>query len=168
LDEFGAPAAPNAETSGSTPRHLRLSDVIGSPNAPPKLPDVNDDVPTTAPDCFHVTVPGGLKYLVEVKRGSWNVESIKDVVLYNPALFPKSQAKSRPAVWQPPTGDEIVVDLTQGDPRPDTGGFLISGNVYDHPDLKMAISSTGLAFLVPIAVFILGSGIYWVAMGFKS
>jgi hypothetical protein len=61
-----------------------------------------------------------------------------------------------------------LVDLTNGNSLSDDKSFSSVNPEIDHPDLAVAKILTMLAFAVPIGVFALGRGIWWVAMGFKS
>jgi hypothetical protein len=119
------------------------------------------DDPSKASDCFHVALPNTSRYLVVVAKGKWTVSEIRDVALYNPAVFPKQQGHN--------TQDYMILDLTHGNPAPDTGGLLILGNPEkDHVNLEAAKAFTIFAFGVPIGVLVLGIGVCWVVMGFKT
>jgi hypothetical protein len=116
-------------------------------------------------NCFHVTVPDGSKYIVVVANDNWNAEEIRDVALYNPELFLPSTSAKRVG----DATDPMMVDLTRGNPRPGPGRYLISGPPeHDHPDLGLSKILTCFAFVVPVGLFLLGRGIWWVAMGFRS
>jgi hypothetical protein len=121
-------------------------------------PQPQTSPPTAQPDCFHVTTRDGSQYLVDVKKGSWNNDSIKDVVFYNPDLFP--------ILADPKTQSLSRVDLTNGDPRLGSR-YLVIGNSHDHPDLGFTMLLTSLAFLIPITILALGWAMWWVARGFR-
>ena len=80
--------------------------------------------------------------------------------MYNPGLFPKLKDKNVP--------NRTEVDFTHSDPRPEMDGYIIGGNVYDHPDLRFTLILTSIGFLIPFAVLVLGRAIWWVAMGFRG
>jgi hypothetical protein len=114
--------------------------------------------------CFHLTAPDGSKYAVAVKSGgNWNAVKIKDLALYNPGLF--SAASS--ANWSGDAAETKLVDLTGGNPLPGTDGYFYARS-DDHPDLGFAKLLAILGLAVPIGVFVLGSGFWWVAAGFRS
>ncbi|HEX3953656.1 MAG TPA: hypothetical protein VHW90_08800 [Stellaceae bacterium] len=165
------PAAPTPKTTFQSLGLIPPDNDVPAPAPGPGGPGDNSfakyatppDGPWSAyqPDCFHVTALNGAKYLVDVAKGSpWRNEQVRDVVLYNPGLFPRVDNEN--AQTQP------RVDLTHGDPRPGMNGYIIDGNVYDHPDLRFTVELTIAAFLVPFALLVLGQAVWWVAMGFKT
>jgi|SRR5271165_608563 len=128
-----------------------VKEIAGCPGDPTPPPGSTFDDPVR---CFTIT-HHGITYKIKVKGKYWTTSGIRDGSAYNPDLFLSFNAAGNLEDWS------TAVDLT-------TGKFVTIGRAaVMSDDLETAKNLTLLAVLVPLAAFVLGCGLWWVAIGFS-